>query len=77
VVGPDQVSNLELAEMIASITGRSLWYQLVEGDRPGHDLHYGLDPAKLTGLGWKPPIPFAESLARTVRWSLQNPEWLL
>lgn len=77
VVGPDQVSNLELAEMIASITGRSLWYQLAEGDRPGHDLHYGLDPAKLTGLGWKPPIPFAESLARTVRWSLQNPEWLL
>lgn len=76
VVGPDRVSNLELAEMVASITGHSLWYELVAGDRPGHDLHYGLDPAKLTGLGWKPPVPFAESLARTIRWTRQNPEWL-
>jgi dTDP-glucose 4,6-dehydratase len=77
VVGPDRLSNLDLAEMVAAIVGRPLKYQLVEGGRPGHDLHYGLDPAKLTGLGWKPPIPFQESLARTVRWSLRNPEWLL
>lgn len=78
VVGPDRISNLELAEMVASSLGCSLHYELVDfhSARPGHDPHYGLDPAKLSGLGWKPPVPFAESLARTVRWSRINSEWL-
>lgn len=79
VVGPDRISNLELAEMVAAILGRQLRYELVDfhSARPGHDPHYGLDPAKLTSAGWKPPVPFTESLARTVRWSMRNPEWLL
>lgn len=78
VVGPDRVSNLELAEQIATITGRSLWYKLVDfhSARPGHDPHYGLDNAKLTAAGWKPTVPFGESLTRTVQWSLLHPEWL-
>lgn len=78
VVGPDRVSNLQLAQHVAELVGRQLRYTLVDfhSARPGHDPHYGLDPAKLTSAGWKPPVPFAESLARTVRWTLQNPEWL-
>jgi dTDP-glucose 4,6-dehydratase len=78
VVGPDRVSNLQMAQHIAGLVGRPLRYSLVDfhSARPGHDPHYGLDPAKLTAAGWKPPVPFDESLARTVRWTLQNPEWL-
>lgn len=79
VAGPDRQTNLELAELVASVVGEPLRYRLVDfhSARPGHDPHYGLDPAKLTGLGWRPPVPFAESLARTVKWTLANPEWLL
>ena len=79
VVGPDRVSNLQLAQMVAQVTGKQLRYELVDfhSARPGHDPHYGLDPAKLTGAGWTPPVPFRESLARTVQWSLLHPEWLL
>lgn len=79
VVGPDRISNLELAEMVAQAVGRHLDYKLVDAHsyRPGHDLHYGLDPAKLTAAGWTPPVPFRESLERTVRWSLARPEWLI
>ncbi len=78
VVGLEQVSNLELAERVATIVGSSLWYRLVDfaSARPGHDPHYGLDGAKLAATGWKPPVPFAESLERTVRWSMLHPEWL-
>ena len=78
VVGPDRVSNLQLAQNVAELVGRPLKYELVDfhSARPGHDPHYGLDPDKLTMAGWKPPVPLAESLARTVRWSLTNPEWL-
>lgn len=79
VVGPDRIDNLVLAQTIAGIIGRPLKYQLVDfhSARPGHDPHYSLDPAKLTKAGWTPPVPFSESLIRTVRWSLEHPEWLL
>jgi dTDP-glucose 4,6-dehydratase len=65
--------------MVAETVGQPLHYELLDfhSTRPGHDPHYGLDPGKLTGLGWKPPVPFRESLARTVEWTLRHPEWLL
>lgn len=79
IASADQISNLELAEMVASVVGKPLRYQLLDfhSTRPGHDPHYGLDPSKLACAGWKPPVPFAESLERTVRWTLAHPEWLL
>src|SRR5258708_22927952 len=79
IAGPDRVSNLELAAMVAEDTGKPLHYDLVDfhSTRPGHDPHSGLDPGKLTRLGWKPPVPFRESLTKTVRWTLGHPEWLL
>lgn len=78
IVGPDRVSNLELAEQVATIIGEPLRYRLEDfhTTRPGHDPHYGLDGGKLAALGWKPPVPFAASLEKTVRWTLANPEWL-
>jgi dTDP-glucose 4,6-dehydratase len=79
VAGPDRLSNLDLAERIAAIIGRPLRYRLeaAPSSRPGHDLHYGLDGSKLAATGWKPPVPFPESLEHTVRWTLANPAWLL
>jgi dTDP-glucose 4,6-dehydratase len=78
VVGPDRVSNLELAERVAELIGRPLRYELADfhSARPGHDPHYGLDGSKLAAAGWSPPVDFAASLARTVRWTLDHPEWL-
>jgi dTDP-glucose 4,6-dehydratase len=79
VVGPDRISNLALGTQVAKLVGKPLKYRLVDfhSARPGHDPHYGLDPSKMTAAGWKPPVPFEESLARTVRWTLDHPEWLL
>ncbi len=76
VVG-DRLNNLEMAKRIAGIMGLPLDYRFDHNprSRPGHDLHYGLDGSKLAALGWKAPVPFDESLERTVKWSLQNPEW--
>ena len=45
-------------------------------DRPGHDLRYAIDPAKLMGeLGWKPAENFDTGIRRTVRWYLDNEWW--
>src|SRR6266536_807724 len=78
VVGERRRCNLELAQMTAAGMGRPLRYELTDfhSARPGHDPHYGLDGSKLAAAGWKPPVGFAESLERTVRWALSHPEWL-
>ncbi|RAU23597.1 dTDP-glucose 4,6-dehydratase [Paramagnetospirillum kuznetsovii] len=45
-------------------------------DRPGHDVRYAIDPAKITGeLGWKPAHGFETGLKDTVRWYLDNEPW--
>ena len=45
-------------------------------DRPGHDLRYAIDPAKLmTELGWKPSHTFDTGIRATVQWYLENKWW--
>jgi dTDP-glucose 4,6-dehydratase len=45
-------------------------------DRPGHDLRYAIDAAKITReLGWTPRETFATGLRRTVEWYLANRRW--
>jgi dTDP-glucose 4,6-dehydratase len=79
ISAPDRIDNLQLAQMVAGIVGKPLDYELVDfhSTRPGHDPHYGLDPEKMSMLGWEMPIPFEDSLKRTVEWTLANPAWLL
>jgi len=46
-------------------------------DRPGHDRRYAIDPAKIRReLAWEPAETFASGLRRTIRWYLDNPQWL-
>lgn len=45
-------------------------------DRAGHDRRYAIDASKIVNeLGYKPSLEFAEGLAKTIQWYLQNPEW--
>lgn len=45
-------------------------------DRPGHDLRYSIDAAKIRReLGWHPEETFESGLAKTVEWYLQNRSW--
>lgn len=46
-------------------------------DRPGHDERYAIDSTKLQReLGWEPSLQFEEGIEKTVRWYLDNSEWL-
>lgn len=76
--GQIEVDNLELAQKIAKIMGKTLKYEMVDfhANRPGHDLRYDLDDSKLREMGFEYPVSFDESLERTIKWTLANPRWL-
>lgn len=78
IAGEKEVSNLEMAQMIAGYMNKELKYTMVDfhSDRPGHDLRYGLDGDKLFSMGFSLPLNFEESLRKTVEWTLKNKKWL-
>ncbi|MDB4971663.1 MAG: dTDP-glucose 4,6-dehydratase [Myxococcaceae bacterium] len=46
-------------------------------DRPGHDARYAIDASKLQReLGWTPKETFETGIQKTVRWYLENKEWV-
>lgn len=46
-------------------------------DRLGHDARYAIDSTKLQNeLGWEPSLQFEEGIEKTVRWYLDNQEWM-
>lgn len=79
IVGEREVSNLELAQEVASILERPLKHEMVDfhSSRPGHDLRYALDGGLLAEIGWTPPKTFSESLRKSVLWTVKNDRWLL
>lgn len=78
IVGAQEVTNLELAQMIATCVGKPLKFELTDfhSKRPGHDLRYGLSGKKMAAMGWK-PSPIFGRLGDLVSWTLDNPQWLL
>ena len=47
-------------------------------DRKGHDMRYAIDSRKLQKeLGWEPSLQFEEGIEETVKWYLDNLEWIM
>lgn len=79
IVGKEETDNLQLAQKVASIINKDLNYELVDfhSARPGHDLRYALSGEKMKKIGWEPEKELDHRLSDLVRWSLENPRWLL
>lgn len=78
LVGPEEIDNLALAQMIAAAVGQELKYEMTDfhSSRPGHDLRYALSGELLKSLGWEPKIKFSERVKEVVEWTLINNRWL-
>lgn len=83
--GCNECSNIDLVEKLVEIADELLGRRAGESrrlitfveDRAGHDLRYAIDSSKLMReLGWRPSVDFAQGLCKTVRWYLDNTEWL-
>lgn len=83
--GGNEWRNIDLVRLIVRTTDRLLGRP--EGaserlityvtDRAGHDLRYAIDLSKLRReLGWEPAFRFEEGIEQTVRWYLENQEWM-
>ena len=63
--------------LLGNPEGQSLDLITYVTDRPGHDMRYAIDSRKLQReLGWEPSLQFEEGIERTVRWYLENQEWM-
>jgi dTDP-glucose 4,6-dehydratase len=83
--GDNQMPNIEIVHAVCalldewlpdSVGPRSRLVTHVR-DRPGHDRRYAIDARKIeVELGWQPVETFASGLRKTVRWYLDNPDWV-
>jgi len=83
--GFNEWKNIDLIKVIIKTVDRLLGRE--EGaseklisyvtDRAGHDLRYAIDSTKLKEeLGWEPSLQFEEGIDKTVKWYLNNEDWL-
>lgn len=75
--GHNERSNLQVVETILKALGKD--ESLIEHvkDRLGHDRRYAICPDKIEKeLGWKPEYNFDTGIAETIKWNVENQEWL-
>ncbi len=84
--GDNEQRNIDVVEKLCEVTDKLLGrtppgiskrlIRFVQ-DRAGHDWRYAIDSSKLQNeLGWKPATSWDEGLEKTVRWYLENTDWL-
>lgn len=75
VGGNQEYTNLEWTKMILELLGKEESCIKYVEDRPGHDLRYSLDTAKIRRTGWSPKYDLKTGLKKTVDWYVSHPEY--
>jgi len=83
--GQNEWANIRIVELIADLVDELApelggnTRELIEfvKDRPGHDRRYAIDASKLQrALGWTPAYTFERGIRETLRWYLENQDWV-
>ena len=83
--GHNEWANIRIVELICDLIdemaprlgGESRKLITFVKDRPGHDRRYAIDAGKIQKeLGWVPAHRFEQGIRETVRWYLDNQEWV-
>lgn len=83
--GHNEMKNIEIVSTICALLDElspsdqiGSYTELITyvADRPGHDLRYAIDAARIQNeLGWVPKETFATGIRKTVLWYLENETW--
>jgi len=75
--GHNERTNLEVVKTILKELNKPESLINYVTDRKGHDLRYAIDPTKIqTELGWKPKYSFDTGIIQTIKWNLDNQDWI-
>lgn len=73
--GNNELTNIEITEMILKSLGKPKSLIKPVKDRLGHDRRYSISSQKTDDLGWNKRTPFAEAMENTVKWYAANEAW--
>jgi dTDP-glucose 4,6-dehydratase len=83
VGGHNERTNITIVKTIVQYLNENYDKSITESlikyvaDRKGHDRRYGIDPTKIKNeLGWYPETSFEEGIKKTIKWYLDNKEWM-
>ena len=77
VGGHNEKQNIEVVKTILNRLSKPETLITYVKDRAGHDLRYAIDPTKISdALGWFPETDFESGMERTIKWYLDNSEWM-
>ena len=75
--GHNEKANIDVVKIILQQLNKPETLITYVTDRVGHDLRYAIDPTKTYNeLGWLPSTLFDNGIKKTIKWYLDNREWL-
>ncbi|MBW9151347.1 dTDP-glucose 4,6-dehydratase [Clostridium estertheticum] len=81
--GHNERANIQIVKTIIGYLNENVDKEITEKlisyveDRLGHDKRYGIDPTKIKEeLGWYPETTFEVGIKKTIKWNLDNKEWM-
>ena len=83
VGGHNERTNIQIVDTVINYINENVDSKVTENlkkfveDRKGHDRRYGIDPSKIKEeLGWYPETTFEVGIVKTIKWYLDNKEWM-
>jgi len=75
--GNNERTNLQVVKTILKELNKPESLITFVADRPGHDRRYAIDATKIRKeLGWNPKFNYETGIVETIRWYLNNQEWM-
>jgi len=83
VGGHNERTNIQIVKTVINYLNENVDKEITEKlityveDRKGHDKRYGIDPTKIKNeLGWQPETTFEVGIRKTIKWNLDNKQWM-
>lgn len=75
--GNNEKQNIEIVRLILNELGKDESLIRFVKDRLGHDRRYAIDSTKIQEeLGWRPKYTFETGIKETIKWYLDNQDWI-